>query len=77
MNDMVRLFDDIRADLADVESRVRKLEIDLTHVPNKIESYELRIKGLEIFKAQVLILATAGSVMGGILANIVEKIWLR
>lgn len=67
----------IRLELKEIENRVRRLEIELSSVPNMVDQHEIRLKGLEIFKAQVLVLAAMGSIVGGIVSSALQRYFIR
>jgi len=70
-------LEQVRKELKEIELRVRKLEIELNNVPDLVERHEDRLKGLEIFKAQVLVLAAMGSIVGGIVSSALQHYFIR
>lgn len=70
-------LEQVRKELKEIENRVRKLEIELSSIPDLVERHEDRLKGLEIFKAQVLVLAAMGSIVGGIVSSALQRYFIR
>ena len=54
----------IRSEVDDVDQRVRKIEVDMSGLPIRVEGHDKRIVELEKWRAQVLVLATLGSMVG-------------
>ena len=60
-------------ELKEVEIRVRDLEISLNNVPETVRIHDERLRGLEIFKAQVFAWAAAGSILGGLASSLFQR----
>lgn len=58
-------------------NRLRELEIELSKIPTQVEKHEERLKDLEIFKAQVLVIVTVGSIFGGLAADLIKGYIIR
>jgi hypothetical protein len=60
--------------IQELDSRLRKVEIDTSKLPDRVDSHSRRIRELEFFKVKVLAYATIGSVIGGTITAIVVAI---